>query len=165
MRGSGRNRKVNIFVVQFSTKMFTVAILTVSDTAFTSGPTSDRSGPALAAFIADLSDFSVVASAIVPDDRTAIREQVQRWCEDGVLLVLTTGGTGFGIRDVTPEAISPLITKPAPGLVILMINHSLKITPTAVLSRPVAGVCVLPGNAATGRGTLIITLPGSVKGQ
>lgn len=138
----------------------------MSDTAFTS-PTSDRSGPALVAFFEALpsSPYTVVATAIVADEATEIRDQVKRWCEDGISLILTSGGTGFGQRDVTPEAVAPLITKPAPGLVILMINHSLKIIPTAALSRPVAGVCVLPGNASTGRGSIIVTLPGSPKGE
>lgn len=136
----------------------------MSDTAFTAGATFDRSGPALVAALPS-SLYTVVATAIVPDERKEIHDQVKRWCEDGVGLILTTGGTGFGARDVTPDAVAPLITKPAPGLVVTMISHSLKITPTAALSRPVAGVCVLPANLATGRGTIIVTLPGSPKGQ
>lgn len=138
--------------------------LLVSDTAFHSGPSFDRSGPALRAYLAALpaSPYTVITSEIVADEPKIVRQVVQRWCEEGVDLVLTTGGTGFGVRDSTPEALTPLINKPAPGMVTLMLEHSFKITPLAALSRPVAGVCVLP--AREGKGTIIISLPGSPKG-
>ncbi|KAL8287580.1 hypothetical protein RQP46_003438 [Phenoliferia psychrophenolica] len=143
----------------------TVAILTVSDTAFTSSTDVDKSGPALRSLLSSVanSPFNIVSSAIVPDEPTEITRVVSKWCEAGINLVLTTGGTGFGVRDRTPEALAPLITKPAPGLVHLMLSSSLRITPLAALSRPVAGVAVSP-SSTTGRGTMIISLPGSPKG-
>ena len=88
---------------------FSVAILTVSDSAFkassTSSPSADASGPALRNLLSSLpaSPYTVVSSAIVPDDPSEISRVVKVWCEADVNLVLTTGGTGFGLRDRTPE--------------------------------------------------------------
>ncbi len=81
---------------------------------------------------------------------------LKEWCDDkGLSLILTTGGTGFSPRDVTPEAMRPLIEKEASGIVVAMITKSLAVTPLAMLSRPVAGV----------RGaSLMVSLPGSKKG-
>ncbi|CDO73824.1 hypothetical protein BN946_scf185015.g153 [Trametes cinnabarina] len=92
---------------------------------------------------------------IVPDDEIRIRTVVLAWCYQGDIdWIVTTGGTGFGVRDRTPEAIKPLLEREAPGLVHLLLSASLQATPLGALSRPVAG---------TIRHTLIITLPGSVK--
>ncbi|RXW17242.1 hypothetical protein EST38_g8610 [Candolleomyces aberdarensis] len=134
------------------------AVLTVSDTAAQDN-SADQSGPTIRQ---SLSDRNVVIGendhTIVGDDVEAIRGVIRDWTgREGDLKVdwiITTGGTGFGVRDVTPEAIAPLITRQAPGLVHLLISASLKHTPLAALSRPVAGTV---GN------TLITTLPGSVK--
>lgn len=134
----------------------TCAILTVSDRC-AAGEATDESGPLLAALVVErLAGASVVARRIVPDEPEAIRAVVQGWAdEEGIALILTTGGTGFAPRDQTPEAIRPLLERDAPGLVVAMLTASLAVTPHAMLSRPVAGI----------RGqSLIVTLPGSPKG-
>ncbi|GAA5858727.1 hypothetical protein JCM1840_006533 [Sporobolomyces johnsonii] len=144
--------------------MFSVALLCVSDTAF-ADPSSDRSLPALRNLLTSQPDgaYSIVASAIVGDEADEIARMVGQWVAEGINLVLTSGGTGFGTRDKTPEAVAPLIDKPAPGLVTSMLLGSLQITPLAALSRPVAGVALSPRSDVHGSGTLIVTLPGSPK--
>jgi molybdenum cofactor synthesis domain-containing protein len=98
----------------------------------------------------------VTIKALLPDDESAIREQLTAWSESGNLdLILTTGGTGFARRDVTPEATRAVIEREAPGLAEAMRAASLKITPYAMLSRIVTGIR---------KRTLIINLPGSPKG-
>ncbi|EJF62323.1 molybdenum cofactor biosynthesis protein [Dichomitus squalens LYAD-421 SS1] len=130
-----------------------VAILVVSDTA-SLDPSADRSGPALQSLLTQ-AGYVCTHLEIVPDDETRIRTVVLGWCDHGdVDWIVTTGGTGFGLRDRTPEAIKPLLDREAPGLVALILNASLQATPLAALSRPVAG---------TIKNTLIVTLPGSVK--
>ncbi|KAH9948788.1 molybdenum cofactor biosynthesis protein [Amylocystis lapponica] len=130
-----------------------VAILTVSDSA-AQDATADRSGPSIRDILSSRG-YDCAHTLIVPDDETRIRDAVQAWCaQDDVDWVLTTGGTGFGVRDRTPEAIRPLIEREASGLVHLLLSTSLQHTPLAALSRPVAGTV---GN------TLVVTLPGSVK--
>ncbi|KAJ7682020.1 MoaB/Mog domain-containing protein [Mycena polygramma] len=131
-----------------------VAVLTVSDTASVNG-SADKSGPAIREILGQNETFSCNDHLIVADDVETIRSAVKEWCNGGDLdWIITTGGTGFGVRDQTPEAISPLLEREAPGLVHLMLSASLKHTPLAALSRPVAG---------TIRSTLVVTLPGSVK--
>ncbi|KDR84294.1 hypothetical protein GALMADRAFT_237057 [Galerina marginata CBS 339.88] len=133
-----------------------VAVLTVSDTAF-SDPSADKSGPTIREIIKHRPSYEVLDEhhRIVPDDSSIIRSVAEEWCNSGLVdWLITTGGTGFGVRDVTPEAITPLIERPAPGLVHLMLSTSLEKTPFAALARPVAG---------TIQGTLVTTLPGSVK--
>ncbi|EGO02125.1 hypothetical protein SERLA73DRAFT_49272, partial [Serpula lacrymans var. lacrymans S7.3] len=125
----------------------------VSDTASIDA-NADRSGPTIREIIQQ-NGCECKRSAIVPDVGETIKETVESWCaEQSVDWIITTGGTGFGVRDRTPEAISPLIEREAPGLVHLLLSTSLKHTPLAALSRPVAG---------TIKNTLIVTLPGSVK--
>jgi molybdenum cofactor synthesis domain-containing protein len=100
--------------------------------------------------------WSVAKQAILPDDESAIRAALIEWADGGeVDIILTTGGTGFAPRDVTPEATRKVIDREAPGLAEAMRADSLKKTPHAMLSRAVAGI--------RGR-TLIINLPGSPKG-
>ncbi|BGP17773.1 hypothetical protein JCM10213v2_005815 [Rhodosporidiobolus nylandii] len=140
---------------------FTVALLCVSDTA-AADPASDRSLPALRDVLPS-DAYTVTAEQIVADEASAIQAVVKGWVREGINLVLTSGGTGFGTRDGTPEAIAPLLDKPAPGLVTAMLVASLAITPLAALSRPVAGVALSPRSDAAGAGTLIVTLPGSPK--
>ncbi|KAF7312082.1 Molybdopterin molybdenumtransferase [Mycena indigotica] len=131
-----------------------VAVLTVSDTA-SANHAADKSGPAIRAVLDSHEGFVCKTHSIVADDFDAIRSTVSKWCAGGeVDWIVTTGGTGFGIRDQTPEAITPLIERHAPGLVHLMLSSSLQHTPLAALSRPVAG---------TIQQTLVVTLPGSVK--
>lgn len=130
-----------------------VAILTVSDRS-SRGQRPDASGPALVQ-LAEQQGWLVVETAIVSDDRPIIEKALLEWCSAArVDLLLTTGGTGFAPRDVTPEATQAVIQRPAPGLAELMRLESLKVTPHAMLSRAIAGICDR---------TLIINLPGSPK--
>ncbi|KAJ5599810.1 hypothetical protein N7450_000877 [Penicillium hetheringtonii] len=134
-----------------------VAILIVSDTA-SQDPASDRTANALAPILAAEDKWETPAVRIVPDNVFEIQRAVCEWSDDSVNwynLILLSGGTGFAIKDNTPEAVSPLIHRHAPGLVHGMIAASLKVTPFAMMSRPVAGVRDK---------SLIITLPGSPKG-
>jgi molybdenum cofactor synthesis domain-containing protein len=129
-------------------------ILTLSDRS-ASGERADASGPALAELI-HAQGWSIVKQQILPDDETAIRAALIEWADSrAVDVILTTGGTGFALRDVTPEATRAVIQREAPGLAETMRAESLKKTPHAMLSRAVAGI--------RGR-TLIINLPGSPKG-
>lgn len=132
-----------------------VGVLTISDRA-SQGEVEDRSGPVIVKLVeAELPNAQVVARDVVPDSVEAIRRLLRRWAdEDELDLVLTTGGTGFGPRDRTPEATQPLLDREAPGIVVAMLQKSLEVTPHAMLSRPAAGM--------RGR-TLIVNLPGSPK--
>ncbi|CAE6404803.1 unnamed protein product [Rhizoctonia solani] len=136
---------------------YKVAILTVSDTA-SKNEQQDRSGPVIKDILEAHSSscrFSVDTLVIVPDNIALIQSAVKGWTIGGLYnWIITTGGTGFGPRDLTPEAIAPLIERPAPGLIHLIMAESLRHTPLAALSRPVAGSI---------RDTLITTLPGSPK--
>jgi len=129
-------------------------ILTLSDRS-ARGERADLSGPALADLVRAQS-WSVTKQAILPDDESAIRAQLTAWADSGeVDVILTTGGTGFAPRDVTPEATRAVIQREAPGIAEAMRSASLAKTTHAMLSRSVAGM----------RGkTLIINLPGSPKG-
>src|SRR5215207_6545067 len=129
-------------------------ILTLSDRS-SRGERADGSGPALAELI-QTAGWSVVKQALLPDDESAIRAMLAAWADSGEIdVLLTTGGTGFAPRDITPEATRAVIEREAPGLAEAMRAASLKITPHAMLSRIVTGI----------RGkTLIINLPGSPKG-
>lgn len=129
-------------------------ILTLSDRS-SRGERADSSGPALAALI-QAEGWSVVKQSLLPDREADIREQLISWADGGEMdVILTTGGTGFSPRDVTPEATRGVIDRDAPGLGEAMRAASLKITPHAMLSRIVTGI--------RGR-TLIVNLPGSPKG-
>ncbi|MFZ0546234.1 MAG: MogA/MoaB family molybdenum cofactor biosynthesis protein [Candidatus Promineifilaceae bacterium] len=130
-----------------------IAILTISDRG-AAGETEDKSGPLLAQMIGQATVWEVVKQEIVPDDQQIIARTLLRWCEEKVNLILTTGGTGFAPRDVTPEATRQVIDREAPGIAEALRAESLKITRHAMLSRAVAGI--------RGR-TLIINLPGSPK--
>ena len=99
--------------------------------------------------------FEVRPVEILPDDRAAIEKRLRAACDEGIRLVVTTGGTGLSPRDVTPEATLAVIEKPVPGISELMRVEGFKSTPRAALSRAVAGIR---------QSTLIINLPGSVKG-
>jgi molybdopterin adenylyltransferase len=131
-----------------------VGILTVSDRAH-AGVYEDESGPELADLIREHFQTEVDLSHVVPDDFMEIKRALEKWCDDAHLdLILTTGGTGFAPRDVTPEATRAALEKEAPGLVQAMIAGSLQKTPHAMLARMAAGI--------RGR-TLIVNLPGSPK--
>ena len=99
----------------------------------------------------------VTMTAVLPDEESAIREKLISWADSAELdLILTTGGTGFAPRDITPEATRAVIEREAPGLAEAMRAASLKVTPHAMLSRIVTGIRTR---------TLIINLPGSPKGS
>lgn len=129
-----------------------VAILTVSDRS-ARGERRDESGPAIQQIVENDLGGEVIEAVIVPDDIEAIAAVLVRWCDErDVHLALTTGGTGFAQRDVTPEATLRVIERRAPGLEEAMRADSLKHTVHAMLSRAVAG---------TRRQTVIVNLPGS----
>jgi molybdenum cofactor synthesis domain-containing protein len=129
-------------------------ILTVSDRAWR-GERKDASGPALVEAV-QAQGWQVVRQVILPDDLPDLRDLLAVWADSGEMdVILTTGGTGFGPRDVTPEATQAVIERPAPGLAEAMRLASLQVTPHAMLSRAQAGIR---------KGCLIINLPGSPKG-
>lgn len=129
-------------------------VLTISDSA-ASGSRVDASGPAVASLLQD-SGVTVSGTEILPDERELIARRLREICDSGdANIVVTTGGTGFAPRDVTPEATRDVIAREAPGLAEFMRSESFKITPLAALSRSVCGI--------RGR-TLIVNLPGSVRG-
>lgn len=129
-------------------------ILTLSDRS-SRGERADASGPALAALI-QAEGWSVTKQALLPDEESAIRAILSEWADSGELdVILTTGGTGFSPRDVTPEATRAVIEREAAGLAEAMRAFSLRVTPHAMLSRVVTGIR---------KRALIINLPGSPKG-
>ena len=130
------------------------AVVTVSD-GVSQGRRADGSGDAAEALLRE-AGFDVEARTVVPDERPAIETGLRELADSGgFALVVTTGGTGFGPRDVTPEATRAVLEREAPGLAELMRSEGLRQTPMAALSRAVAG----------SRGaTLIVNLPGSPKG-
>jgi molybdenum cofactor synthesis domain-containing protein len=130
------------------------AILTISDKAAAS-QRLDRSGPAIRELLESIG-ASVERAEVTPDEHGQIAAHLQEWADsDGLDVIITTGGTGLGPRDVTPEATADVIERPVPGLAELMRAKGVKQTPLAALSRGVAGV--------RGR-CLIINLPGSERG-
>ena len=133
--------------------MFLVGILTVSDRG-ASGAYEDRSGPLMAKIIEDRTPWQVAQQSIVADQIEVIASTLRAWCDDGLHLILTTGGTGFAPRDVTPEATRLIIERDTPGIAEALRAESLKVTQHAMLSRGVAGIR---------RQTLIVNLPGNPK--
>ncbi len=133
---------------------FQTGILTVSDMG-ARGEREDTSGAAVRELIASI-DSDVERYEVIPDEVAIISDRLRSWVDDaGLDLVLTTGGTGFGPRDVTPQATRAVLAYEAPGLVEAMRSEGLKYTSMAMLSRAMAGV--------RGR-TLIVNLPGSPEG-
>ena len=132
-----------------------IGIVTVSDRA-SRGEYEDRGGPAIREYLDDVltSPFEAVAR-VIADEQPLIERALRELCEfEGCCLVVTTGGTGPAIRDVTPEATEAVCQKMMPGFGELMRNVSLEKVPTAILSRQTAGIC--------GR-SLIVNLPGQPK--
>lgn len=129
------------------------SILTVSDRS-ARGERADVSGPAIRDLVST-QKWEIVRMDIVPDDLGKIQQTLETWADTGDQdIILTTGGTGFAPRDVTPEATLSVVDRLAPGITEAMRNASLKITKHAMLSRGIAGI----------RGvTLIVNLPGSPK--
>ena len=132
---------------------YTAAVITVSDKGYL-GEREDTSGPNLCKILEERG-FTVVYTAMVPDEGPQIQAQPRK-CADELktALVLTTGGTGFSPRDITPEATLAVVERLTPGIPEAMRAESMKITPKGCLSRSVAGI--------RGR-SLIINLPGSKK--
>ena len=129
-------------------------VLTLSDKAST-GQREDKSGT-LAAAMLEAEGFSVVKQEIVPDDAARIVDTLRRWVDqDGLPLIVTSGGTGLSPTDVTPQAMREIIDYEVPGIAEAMRAASLEKTPHAMLSRAMAGVR---------KRSLIINLPGSPGG-
>ncbi len=132
--------------------MITVGIITVSDRS-SRGEREDLSGPEIKKWAED-KGYSVLELIIVPDDIEEIKKSIIELSDKKINIILTTGGTGFAPRDVTPEATKAVIDKETPGIPEVMRAMSHKITNRAMLSRAAAGI---RGNS------LIVNLPGSPK--
>lgn len=130
-----------------------VGILTASDKG-ARGEREDRSGPAVRELV-EGAGGEVVRTAVVPDEPETIREVLVAWSDEGLDLILTTGGTGFSPRDRTPEATRAVIEREAPGIAEAMRRAGAERAPTAILSRGVAGIR---------KASLIVNLPGSERG-
>jgi len=130
-----------------------IGLLTISDRG-ASGEYDDRSGPLMAQIIGTNTPWEISLQSIIPDNFDTIVETLTAWSDEDLSLILTSGGTGFAPRDITPEATAKVIERPAPGIAEGLRAESLKITRHAMLSRGIAGI--------RGR-TLIINLPGSPK--
>lgn len=132
---------------------YTAAVLTISDKG-ARGERVDTSGPALCAILEN-DGWDVVYKNIIPDEKDQIQEELIKCADElKIALVLTTGGTGFSPRDITPEATMAVVDRPTPGIPEAMRAESLKITPRGCLSRSAAGIR---------KRTLIVNLPGSQK--
>ena len=129
------------------------AIITLSDAGY-AGRREDKSGPVIRALL-EGAGYTVVHTALLPDGVEPLAGELKRLCDGDIAdLVLTTGGTGFSPRDLTPEATRAVTERPAPGIAEAMRWNSLQITPRAMLSR---------GEAGIRKGSLIVNLPGSPK--
>ncbi|MDO4662006.1 MAG: MogA/MoaB family molybdenum cofactor biosynthesis protein [Tissierellia bacterium] len=128
-----------------------VKVITVSDSSF-ENKREDLSGKVTKDFLED--EFEVGDIDIIPDEKNIIKEKLLKYSNENYDIIITTGGTGFSKRDVTPEATLEVIEKRAFGIEIAMMTSSLKITPFAMLSRAICGIV---------NKSLIINLPGSPK--
>ena len=132
---------------------YTAAVITVSDKGYR-GQREDTSGPNLVRILQERG-FDVTYTAMVPDEPEMIKTELCKCADElAIALVLTTGGTGFSPRDITPEATLEVVERQTPGIPEAMRAESMKITPKGCLSRSVAGIR---------KRTLIINLPGSKK--
>jgi len=133
--------------------MLKAAVITASDKGY-SGERDDISGSLVQSILKE-NGYEVISYEILPDDRNMLRDAMMKICdENSAHLIMTTGGTGFSKRDVTPEATMDVIERPAFGITEAMRYNSLSITSRAMLSRGLSGIC---------KGTLIVNLPGSPK--
>ena len=133
--------------------MFKAAVLTVSDRSFR-GERPDAGGPLVVEILKN-AGYAVAETAIVPDEKGRIEAALRQWCDrEPVDLIVTTGGTGFAPRDVTPEATLAVCDRLTPGIPEAMRYASLQVTSRAMLSRAQAGIR---------GGALIVNLPGSPK--
>ena len=149
---------------------FNLGILTISDTGASGERIIDGSGNAISE-IMTAEGYALVLRDIVADEKPQISEQLRDWCDGGeVDLVLTTGGTGLGPRDVTPEATRAVLDIEAPGIGEAMRMQTMQFTPFAMLSRATAGVrsgCLivnLPGSEKAVRETLAVAMPALLHG-
>ena len=133
--------------------MFKAAVLTVSDRSFR-GERPDAGGPLVVEILKN-AGYAVTETAIVTDEKGRIEAALRQWCDrEPVDLIVTTGGTGFAPRDVTPEATLAVCDRLTPGIPEAMRYASMQVTNRALLSRAAAGIR---------KGTLIVNLPGSPK--
>lgn len=133
--------------------MFTVGIITASDKGYV-GQREDVSGATIKEIVEN-AGYKVVSYKILPDEQKMLEEEIIRMSDElNINLILTTGGTGFSKRDITPEATKNVIEREANGISEAIRYYSLQITPRAMLSRGTSGI---RGNS------LIINLPGSPK--
>jgi len=131
-----------------------VGIVTVSDRCFR-GEAEDASGPLIREWVTEHLHAEVEHERVVPDEADAIRDVLITWSdEENLDLIITTGGTGFARRDITPEVTKTVIERETPGLAEVMRSEGYKKTPHAMLSRAVCGIR---------GGTLIINMPGNPK--
>ena len=147
------NRHSNTPSLQHSNSSITVGIITISDRAST-GDYQDLGGPALKE-VAQKAGWQILCEAVIPDDAAPIQETIRSFSQQGCGLILTTGGTGVGPRDVTPDAIRAIMRVEIPGFGETMRAESIKITPNAILSRSLAAIVDL---------SLVIALPGKPSG-
>ena len=132
---------------------YTAAVITVSDKGYI-GQREDTSGPNLCRILKE-NGYELVHTSIVPDDNEMIQKELIKCCDElRINLILTTGGTGFSPRDITPEATMAVVERPTPGIPEAMRAESMRITPKGCLSRSAAGIR---------KQSLIINLPGSKK--
>lgn len=133
--------------------MFTVGIITSSDKGYR-GEREDKSGQVIEEIVSQ-NGFKVIKKVVLPDEKTLLENEMINMCDNlNVNLLLTTGGTGFSKRDITPEATKSVIEREALGIVEAIRFYSLQITKRAMLSRATSGIR---------QNTLIINLPGSPK--
>ena len=133
--------------------MYTVGIITSSDKGY-AGEREDKSG-AVIKEIVEAKGFEVVRYVVLPDEKEMLAKEFKHMADDlGVNLVLSTGGTGFSVRDITPEATKMVIERETPGISEAIRYFSLQITKRAMLSRAASGIR---------KNTLIVNLPGSPK--
>lgn len=142
-----------MFLGYFSDVQIVCGIVTISDRA-SAGDYKDLGGPALKD-IALKNGWQVSCEAVIPDDAAKIQESIRSFSKQGCGLILTTGGTGIGPRDITPEAIRAIMRVELPGFGEVMRAESMKITPNAILSRNLAAVV---------DDSLVIALPGKPSG-
>lgn len=132
---------------------FTAAVITLSDKGY-AGEREDKSGPAIVEMLTE-AGYQVTETILLPDDKSSLENELIRLADESqVNLVLTTGGTGFSERDITPEATIAVCERMANGIANSILYYSLSITPRAMLSRAVSGIR---------KKTLIVNLPGSPK--
>ena len=133
--------------------MFTVGIITSSDKGYR-GEREDKSGQVIEEIVGQ-NGFKVIKKVVLPDEKDLLEKEMINMCDNlNVNLLLTTGGTGFSKRDITPEATKEILDREAPGICEAIRMYSMQITKRAMLSRAVSGIR---------KDTLIVNLPGSPK--